>query len=48
MTAGGPFKAASDGSNQSATMLLGQIQSGNFVAVSPDKFAAAKPKYPVK
>jgi branched-chain amino acid transport system substrate-binding protein len=48
MTFGGPFKAGSDGSNQGATMLLGQIQNGNFVAVWPDKFASAKPKYPVK
>lgn len=48
MTVGGPFKAGSDGSNQGAAMLLGQIQNGGFVAVWPDKFASAKPKYPAK
>jgi branched-chain amino acid transport system substrate-binding protein len=48
MTVGGPFKAGSDGSNQGAAMLLGQIQNGNFAAVWPDKFASAKAKYPAK
>jgi branched-chain amino acid transport system substrate-binding protein len=48
MTFGGPFKAGSDGSNQGAQMLLGQIQNGTFVAVSPEKFAAAKAKFPAK
>ncbi len=48
MTVGGPFKADATGANQGAQMLLGQIQNGNFVAVWPEKFASAKPKYPAK
>jgi branched-chain amino acid transport system substrate-binding protein len=48
MTVGGPFKADSTGANQGAQMLLGQIQNGTFVAVWPDKYASAKPRYPAK
>jgi branched-chain amino acid transport system substrate-binding protein len=48
MTVGGPFKAAADGSNQGAQMLLGQVQNGNFVSVWPEKYASAKAKYPAR
>jgi len=48
MTVGGPFKANTDGSDANALSLLGQVQGGNFVAVYPDKYSSAKPKYVVK
>lgn len=48
LTVGGPFKAASNGSNAGAQMLLGQVQNGNFVAVFPSKFAAAKAIFPAR
>jgi branched-chain amino acid transport system substrate-binding protein len=48
MTVGGPFKARPDGSNSAVQLLLGQDTNGTLVAVWPEKFASAKPKYPVK
>ncbi len=48
MTVGGPFKARPDGSNAAVQLLLGQDSNGTMVAVWPDKFASAKPKYPAK
>jgi branched-chain amino acid transport system substrate-binding protein len=48
MTVAGPFKTRPDGSNAAVQELLGQDMNGTMVAVWPDSFASAKPKYPVK
>jgi branched-chain amino acid transport system substrate-binding protein len=48
MTVDGPFKVRPDGSNASVQELLGQDMSGTMVAVFPNNFASAKPKYPAK
>jgi branched-chain amino acid transport system substrate-binding protein len=43
-----PFQPKPDGTNGAAFQLLGQVQSGKFTSVFPDKYGAAKPVFPAK